>query len=271
MGYAEGRNLTLDYRWADGRYESLPALAADLVARKVDLIVTSGPNGAAAAKEATDTIPIVCFGGLDVSAAGLIRNLARPGGNLTGIGNFATELNPKRLQLLAELIPPSVPIGVLVNRTHYVAEESIRTIRDAAESSGHRIDIVTAATEQEIDAAFASLRRVGAGGLLVLADPFFNSRRGQIVGLAARYELPAIYEWREFVDIGGLVSYGPNLIDGYRQLGIYAGRVLAGANPGDLPILRPTQLDLVVNLKTARMLNLTIPPPILGRADAIID
>ncbi|MFO1028828.1 MAG: ABC transporter substrate-binding protein [Acetobacteraceae bacterium] len=271
MGYSEGRNLTIEYRWAAGDYERLPVLAAELVARKVDVIVTAGANGAAAAAAATSTIPIVCFGALDMRAVGLISNLARPGGNLTGIGNFASELNPKRLQLLAELVPASTLIGVLANRNHYIAQESVRIIQDTAQQSGHQITIATAATEQEIGRAFETLSRTGARALLVLADPFFNSRRQQIVGLAAQHAMPAIYEWREFVDIGGLISYGPNLVAGYRQLGQYAGRVLAGANPGDLPIARATHLELVVNLKTAHALGLTIPPAVLARADDVLD
>jgi putative tryptophan/tyrosine transport system substrate-binding protein len=268
-GFIEGQNVTIEYHWAEGHYDRLPAFAADFVRRKVDVILTSAGVGIAAAKGATATIPIVFFGGDDLVAAGLVASLARPGGNLTGFSIFAPELNPKRLQLLSELVPHVQEIAFLVNPTGSSLDLVIHDVEEAARASGRRLSILKASTEDEIDTALAPL--VHAGGLVVMADPFFNSRRKQIVELTARYAVPAIYEWREFADAGGLISYGPIATDGWRQVGVYAGRVLAGANPADLPIQRPTRLELVVNLKTAKALGLTIPPTVLVRADEVIE
>ena len=259
-GFTEGQNVTIEYRWAEGHYDRLPAFAADFVSRKVDVILASAGVGIAAAKGATSTIPIVFFGGDDLVAAGLVASLARPGGNLTGFSIFAPELNPKRFQLLSELVPHVQEIALLVNPTGSSLDLVIRDVEEAARASGRRLSILKASTEDEIDTALATLVQLHAGGLVVMADPFFNSRREQIVALAARYAVPAIYEWREFADAGGLISYGPILTDGLRQVGVYVGRVLAGANPADLPIQRPTRLELVINLKTAKALGLTIPP-----------
>lgn len=270
-GYVDGQNLAIEYRWAEGRYDQLPAMASELIALNVDLIVTSGPNGIASAKAATSAIPIIFFGGGDLVEAGLIGSYAQPGGNLTGMGIFERELNPKRLEIMAELIPTPALLGVLMNMKQSGAEDIVVDMEDAARANRRRISIQTASTGEAIERAFRSLKQDGAAGLVVMADPFFNSRRDSITRLAAQYTIPAIYEWREFVDVGGLISYGPSLTSCWRQVGTYAARVLAGARPGDLPVLRPTQLELVVNLSAARALGLTIPPAILGRADDVID
>jgi putative tryptophan/tyrosine transport system substrate-binding protein len=270
-GFTEGQNVTIEYRWAEGHYDRLPAFAADFVNRKVDVILATAGVGIAAAKGSTSTIPIVFFGGDDLVAAGLVASLARPGGNLTGVSIYAPELNPKRFQLLSELVPHVQEIALLVNPTGSRLDLVIRDMEEAARASGRRLSIVKASTEDEIDTALADLVQLHAGGLVVMADPFFNSRRKQIVVLAARHAVPAIYEWREFADAGGLISYGPILTDGVRQVGVYVGRVLAGADPADMPIQRPSRLELVVNLKTAKALGLTIPPTVLARADEVIE
>ncbi len=270
-GFTEGQKVTIEYRWAEGHYDRLPAFAAEFVGRKVDVIVASAGVGIAAAEGSTSTIPIVFFGGDDLVAAGLVASLARPGGNLTGFSIFAPELNPKRFQLLSELVPHVQEIALLVNPTGSSLDLVIRDVEEAARASGRRLSILKASTEDEIDTALAPLVQLHAGGLVVMADPFFGSRREQIVVLAARYAVPAIYEFREFADAGGLISYGPILTDGWRQVGGYVGRVLAGASPADLPIQRPSRHELVVNLKTANALGLTIPPSILGRADEVIE
>jgi putative ABC transport system substrate-binding protein len=272
-GYVEGRNVTIEYRWADNHYDRMPALAADLVDRKVDAIVAGGGSfGIAAAKDATSTIPIIVFGGGDLVAAGIVASLARPGGNITGISIFDRELNPKRLQLLSELVPQVEVIALLVNPTGYSGSEgAIRDMEEAARTNGRLLAILKASTDGEIDAALAALTPLHAGALVVASDPFFNSRREQLVGLAARHAVPAVYEWREFAQAGGLISYGPSLSGTWRQVGACVGRILAGANPADLPIQRPTRFELVINLKTAKALGLTIPPSILGRADEVIE
>ena len=270
-GFTEGKNVTIDYRWAEGHYDRLPAFAAEFVSRKVDVILATAGVGIAAAKGSTSTIPIVFFGGDDLVSAGLVASLARPGGNLTGFSIFAPELNPKRLQLLSELVPHVQDIAFLVNPTGSSLDLVIRDVEEAARESGRRLFIVKASADTEIDQAFATFVQLRAGGLAVTADPFFNSRREQIVALAARYAVPAIYEWREFASAGGLISYGPIMTDGIRQVGVYVGQVLAGASPADLPIQRPTRLELVVNLNAARALGLTIPPSILARADEVIE
>jgi putative tryptophan/tyrosine transport system substrate-binding protein len=272
-GYVEGRNVTTEYRWADNHYDRMPALADDLVGRKVDVIVAGGgSNGIAAAKGASSTIPIVVFGGGDLVAAGIVASLARPGGNLTGISIFDRELNPKRLQLLSELVPQVEVIALLVNPTGYSGSESaMRDMEEAARTNGRPLAVLKASTEREIDAALATLTPLHAGVLVVASDPFFNSQREQLVGLAARHTVPAIYEWREFAAIGGLISYGPSLTGTWRQVGTYVGRVLAGANPADLPIQRPTRFELVINLTTAKALGLTIPPSIIARADEVVE
>ena len=271
-GYIEGQNVAIEYRWAEGRFERLPALAADLVNRKVDMIVTGGgPSSALAAKHATSTIPILFTAVGNPVAAGLVDSLARPGGNVTGLSVLVAELNPKRFQLLSELVPQAGVIALLVNPNNASAERVMRDVQEAAHAKGVRLHILKAGSETEIDAAFDSLRQLQAGALLVGNDPFFNNRREQLVALAARHAVPAIYEWPEFVAIGGLSSYGPSLTAINRQAGVYAGKILKGAKPADLPVEQPTKFELVINLKTAKALGLAIPPSILARADEVIE
>ena len=272
-GYVEGQNLAIEYRWAESHYDRLPALAVDLVGRKVDLIATSGSDLVAlAARNATSTIPIVFIGGGDPVEGGLVASLARPGGNLTGFTLLVIELNPKRLELLTELVPQARVIALLVNPNSADAAARItRDVQDAARSKGLQLPILKASTEGEIDAAFATLLQLHADGLVVSSETFFTRRREELVGLAARHAVPAIYALREFTASGGLISYGPSVTSSFRQLGIYAGRILKGAKPADLPVQQPTIFELVVNLKTAEALGITVPPSILARADEVID
>jgi putative ABC transport system substrate-binding protein len=269
-GYVEGENLAIEFRWAEGRYDRLPALVGDLVDRKVDVIVAAGPPAARAAKSAASTIPIV-FSSADPVGEGLVDSLARPGGNLTGVSVLTVELMAKRLELLSELVPQAKVIALLVNPNNPDTEPMIREVQEAARTKGVQLDVLKARTESEIDAAFASLVQLEAGGLVVGTDPFFASRREQLAALAARHAVPAIYDFREFAAVGGLISYGTSLTGTYRQLGIYAGKVLKGAKPADLPVQQPTTFELVINLKTAKALGLTVPPSILARADEVIE
>jgi len=268
-GYVEGKNVAIEYRWAQGHYDRLPALAADLVGRKVDLIMAPTPPAALAAKSATSTIPIVFRGGSDPVGEGLVASLARPGGNLTGV-SIADDVTAKRLELLSELVPRARVIALLVNPNSAVAERVIREMQEAARTKGLQLHVLKASSESEIDTAFASLVRLHAGALVVGANPFLTSRREQIVALASRRAVPASYAWREFATSGGLISYGPSLISAFRLVGAYAGKVLKGAKPADLPVQQPTTFELVINLKTAKALGLTIPPSVLARADEVI-
>ena len=271
-GYVEGENVTIEYRWADNHFEKLPALAADLVNRKVDIIVTGGgPSSALAAKHATLTIPIFFTAVGDPIAAGLVDSLARPGGNVTGFSVLVVELNPKRLELLSELVPRASVIALLVNPNSSSTERIVGDVQEAARVKGVQLLVLKAGSETEIDAAFASIGEQKAGALLVASDPFFNNRREQLVSLAHRHGVAAIYEWREFAELGGLISYGPSLTAINRQAGVYAGNVLKGAKPAELPVEQPTRFELVVNLKTAQALGLTVPPSILARADEVIE
>ena len=270
-GHIEGQNLTIEYRWAEGRYDRLPALAADLVGRKVDVISTSDLIAALAAKSATSTIPIVFETGGDPVGDGLVASLARPGGNLTGFSFMTPELNPKRLELLSELVPQAGVIALLVNPNSPQTEGVIRDVQETARAKSVQLQILKAATESEIDAAFASLVQLDAGGLVVMADAFFWLRGEQFQALAARHAVPAIYPWREWAQAGALITYGPSLMAAFRQMGIYAGRILKGAKPADLPVQQPTTFELVINLKTANALGLTVPPSILARADEVIE
>jgi len=270
-GYIEGQNFATEYRWAEGRYDRLPALAADLVGRNIDVIVaTGGTPSALAAKSATSTIPIV-FISSDPVKYGIVASFARPGGNLTGFSVLGDELLPKRLELLSELVPQARVIALLVNPNNTDTERSIGDVQEAARVKGVQLHILKAGTEAEIDAAFVTLVQLQAGSLVVGADPFFDGQREQLVALASRHAVPAIYWLRVFAASGGLISYGPSLAAAYRQAGIYAGRVLKGAKPADLPVQQPTTFELVVNQRTAKALGLTIPPSILARADEVIE
>jgi putative tryptophan/tyrosine transport system substrate-binding protein len=271
-GYIEGQNLTIEYRWAEGHYDRLPELAADLVGHKVDVIVARGGNlPARAAKNSTSTIPIVFSSGSDPVEDGLVFSLARPGNNLTGVIFLNVELMPKRLELLRELVSQVKVITLLVNPNGSSADREQRDAQEASHPSGVRLRILKASSESEIDAAFASLIQGQAGALLISTDPLFFDRRDQVVTLAARHAIPAIYGFRECATAGGLISYGSNLAAVFHQAGIYAGRILKGAKPNDLPVLQPTKFEVVVNMKTAKALGLTIPPSILARADEVIE
>jgi len=271
-GYVEGQNLAIEYRWAEGHYDRLSALAVDLVGRKVDVIVAIGDDvSALAAKRATSTIPLVFIVGTDPAEDGLVASIARPGGNLTGVSLMRVELIAKRLELLFELVPQVGLFALLVNPDNATAEREIRAVQEAARAKRVQLLILRANTESEFDTAFASLVQRQAGALVVGADPFFNSRRTALVALASHHTVPAIYASREFAASGGLISYGANLPSAYRQAGSYAGKILKGAKPADLPVEQPTKFDLVINLKTATALGLTVPQSLLGRADDLIE
>lgn len=271
-GYVEGQNVAIEYRWAEGHYDRLPGFAADLVGRKVDVIAASGGDlSARAAKGATSTIPIVSVIGGNPVASGLIASLARPGGNLTGVSFLTAELNPKRLELLSELVPKAGVIALLVNPNNPQTEGVMRDLQEAARAKGVQLPILKAGTESEIDAAFAALVQLRAGALLVAADAYYNSRNEQLVTLTSRHAVPAISEWRGFPMSGGLISYGASLTDVYRQVGVYVGKILKGAKPADLPVQQPTKFELVINLKTAKALSLAVPQPIFARADEVIE
>jgi putative ABC transport system substrate-binding protein len=274
-GWVESQNVAIEYRWAEGHYNRLPALAADLVERKVDVIAAIGGSPAAvAAKDATTTIPIVFNVGVDPVAAGLVTNLAHPGGNLTGFTVLARELVPKQIELLSELVPQARVMAFLQNPTNPTntwRSEMPKDMQEAANARRITLYRLTASTEGEIDTAFATLVQLQAGGLLVPADPFFYLRREQLAMLAIRGGVPTISDNRNFVEVGGLMSYGRIITGALKPAGNYVGRILAGANPGDLPVQQPTNFELVVNLKTAKELGLTIPPMILARADEVVE
>jgi putative ABC transport system substrate-binding protein len=270
-GWVEGQNVAVEYRWAEDHYDRLAALAADLVGRKVDVIVAIAGAPALAAKSATSTIPIVFAGVGDPVGFGLVTSLARPGSNLTGFSNVNVELTPKRLELLSELVPQAKVIALLVNPNNPNTESIIRDLQEAARAKGVQLPILKAGTESEIDAAFATLVELRAGALIVAGDPFFFGRREQLLALASRHAVPANYMWREFATAGGLISYGTRVTEAFRQAGNYAGRILKGAKPADLPVQQTTIFDRVVNLKTAEALGLTVPPSILARATEVIE
>jgi putative ABC transport system substrate-binding protein len=271
-GYVYGQSVAIEYRWAETHYDRLPVLAADLVSRKVDVIVTVGGTPVAlAAKSATSTIPIVFTTVSDPVGIGLVASLARPGGNLTGFSNIAAQLTPKLLELVSELVPQADVIALLVNPNNPTAEPIIRDVQEAARAKGVKLAILKAGTAGEIDAAFAALAQLQAGALVVDADSFLSSQSGQLVALASRHAVPAIYAHRAFVPAGGLISYGIDDAAVLRQAGVYAGRILKGAKPADLPVQQPTTFELVINLKIAKALGLTIPPTLLARADDVIE
>jgi putative tryptophan/tyrosine transport system substrate-binding protein len=270
-GYVEGQNLAIEFRAAEGHYDRLPALAADLVGRKVDVILAGNDPAALAAKSATSTIPIVFASAGDPVQLGLVASFNRPGGNVTGVSGMLAELMPKRLELLSELVPQARVIALLVNPNNATSDAMVRDVGQAARAMAREVQILKARNESEIDAAFATLSQSHVGALLVDADPYYYSRREQLVTLAALHSVPAIYQWREFSASGGLISYGASVVSVFHQTGIYVGQILNGVRPADLPVQQPTTFELVINLKTAKSLGLTIPPSILARADEVIE
>ena len=270
-GYVEGQNVAVEYRFAENQYDRLPALAADLVRRQVAVIVANG-RAAQAAKDATATIPIAFVAGFDPVAVGLVASLSRPGGNATGVSILDVELGPKRLELLHDLVPTATVIAALVNPTDPArAETTSRELQTAARTLGLQFHVLNASTDQDFDAVFARLVEMRAGGLVIGGEPFFNSRSEQLGALTIRYAVPAIYQLRTFAAAGGLMSYGGSLTDAYRLLGVYTGQLLKGEKPADLPVQQATKVEMIINLKTAKMLGLTVPLSLLGRADEVIE
>jgi putative ABC transport system substrate-binding protein len=272
-GYIEGQNVSIEFRSPENQLDELPALATELVRRGVALIAApGGPAPAFAAKAATTTIPIVFLVGEDPAGLGLVASLARPGGNLTGINFFVTELTAKRLELLRELVPTATRIAALVNPSNAAnTNVTVKDIETAGRAMGLQIEVLEANTSREIDAAFATFVRERPDALFVASSPFFLSRRLQLAQLATRYAIPAVYPFRDYADVGGLISYGASLIDAMRQVGVYSGRILKGTRPADLPVVQSTKFELVINAQTARMLGLSVPPTLLARADEVIE
>ena len=270
-GYVDGKNVKIEYSWAEGYYDRLPALAADLVRERVAIIFAGAAPSALAAKAATTTIPIVFIVGSDPVKLGVVTGLNRPGGNLTGVNLLIREIEAKRLGLLHQLVPTATKLAVLLNPKTVNAETQLSEVRSAGRTLGPQIEVIDASDERDIDMAFASLAQKKFGGLVVSADPFFNNSRSQFIALAARYSMPTLYFVREFVNSGGLISYGTSITEAYHQVGVYIGKILSGAKPSDLPIVQPTTFELVVNLKTAKTLGLTVPPTILATADEVIE
>jgi putative ABC transport system substrate-binding protein len=271
-GFLEGRDVAIEYRWAEDQYERLPELAADLVRRQVAVIATIGGNAASmAAKAATRTIPIVFHGSVDPVEAGFVASLNRPGGNLTGVVTLNIDTGQKRVELIHELVPAASTIGLILNPTNAVAEAQTKDLQAAARTLGLKLHVLQASTEAEFEPAFAALKQLRAGGLVIGTDGFLVSRSEQLAALTLRHALPAIFQYRAFVEAGGLMSYGGSVTDSYRLSGIYTGRILKGEKPADLPVQQATKVELIINLKTAKALGLTVPLPLLGRADEVIE
>ena len=271
-GYVEGQNVAIEYRWAESQNDRLPALAAELVQRHVDVIAAAGGTpSAVAAKAATTTIPVVFGVAVDPVKIGLVASLNRPGGNLTGITNLNVEVGPKRLELMRELIPAATNIAVLVNPTSPIAEPFARAMQAAARTLGQQIHVQQASSEQDFDKVFADLARLRAGALVISPDVFFNTKIEQLAVLSLRHAVPAIFQYREFAAAGGLISYGSDETEYYRLIGIYAGRILKGEKPADLPVVQSTKVEMILNLKTAKALGITVPLPLIGRADEVIE
>jgi putative ABC transport system substrate-binding protein len=271
-GYVDGQNVAIEFHWAEGHYDRLPEMAADLVRRKVAVLVaTGGGPSVMAAKAATATIPIVFTTGSDPIQLGFVTSLSRPGGNITGVNLFLSAMESKRLGLLRALLPGVQLIAVLLNPNRPDHAEQMRQVQEAAAAVGQQIHILLASNASAIDAAFATAVQLRAGAILISSDPFFNSQRDKIIALAARHAIPAIYELRDYARAGGLMTYGTNISDGYRQAGIYAGRILKGEKPGDLPVVQSTKFEFVINLKTAKALGIEVPPNLSAEADEIIE
>jgi ABC-type uncharacterized transport system substrate-binding protein len=270
IDYVAGQNVTVEYRWAAGQYERLPGLAADLVGRRVAAIVANGP-AVQTAKSATSTIPIVFVIGFDPFAFGLVASLNRPGGNLTGVSVLDVEIGAKRLELLRELVPTATKIALLVNPTTPAAETITRDAQAAARDLGVQLHVLHASSDRDFDPVFETVTQLRARALVIGADPFFTSRSQQLAKLAVDHAVPTIYEFREFAAAGGLISYGTSIVDAYRLTGVYTGRILKGEKPSDLPVQRATKVELILNLKAAKALGITIPLPVLGRADEVIE
>jgi len=271
VGYVEGQNVAIEYRWAEGQVGRLPALAAELVRRQPAVIFAGSTPSVLATKAATTTTPIVFVSAGDPVQLGVVASFNRPGGNATGVNLFTTALELKKLELLHEFVPKAAMIGILLNPSYVLAETQSNDLRAAAGALGRQIHVVSADNENDIDAAFVTLAERRIGSLLVTSIPIFTRRRDHLVALAARHAIPAIYGQREFVAAGGLMSYGTNLADAYRQVGVYTGRILKGEKPADLPVLQPTKFELLINLKTAKALGLDVPPTLLARADEVIE
>jgi putative tryptophan/tyrosine transport system substrate-binding protein len=271
LQYVVGQNVAIEYRWAEGHYDRLPALAEDLVRQQVTVIAAPTQDAALAAKAATATIPIVFNVGGDPVGSGLVASMNRPGGNATGISMFTNQLEAKRLGLLREMLPGIKAVGLLMNPNKASAENQLREVQAAARSLGLQLHVGRASSDTDIDAAFASLVDAGAQALLTAADPFLASRIGKLVALAAKHSMPAMWEWPDFVEGGGLMSYGSSIVDNYRQVGVYTGKVLKGEKPAELPVMQPVKFELAINLKTARTLGIEVPATLIARADDVIE
>jgi putative tryptophan/tyrosine transport system substrate-binding protein len=271
-GYFEGRNVAIEYRWAEGRYDQLPALVADLIRRQVTVIAANSPAAVLAAKAATAAIPIVFSTGYDPVAAGLVASLARPGGNLTGVTSLTAEVGPKRVELLHEVVPTATSIALLVNPAAGAVHETIsKDLQAAARKFGLQSHVLHASAAQGLDSVFAIVAQLRPGGLVIGSDPFFNSQSKQLAALAIRHGVPTVYQYREFAAAGGLMGYGGSLTGMYHQVGVQTGRVLKGEKPPDLPVQQATKVELIINMKTAKALGLTVPITLLGRADELIE